>query len=116
METMMTWQETMEIIPHLPVPRIVDSEALVTGRFLQTSKKNILYPDGVSRPWEAVSRPEEVVSVLAQTSERVLILIAECRPLLAPRWNISLPAGLVDAGDTKEDTCRKELRQETGYV
>ena len=116
MKQMETWQNTLDRLPQIAVPRIVASEPLQSGRFLKASKKTIEYPDGSKRPWEAVARPQEVVSVLARTQARVLILIAEYRPLTAPRWNISLPAGLVEEGYTKAEACRKELREETGYV
>lgn len=116
--TQETWQQTIEKIPDIPVPQIIDSKPLNKGRFLELAEKTIEYPNGTVRPYEGCSRitTKEVVSVLAKTRENVLILVAEYRPLIAPYWNISLPAGLVDPGYTREATCRKELREETGYV
>ena len=110
------WREVIDAIPSLPVPKIIASEPLTSGKYLKTYRHTVQNPDGSLRYWEGVSRPEEVVSVLAKTKENVLLLIAEYRPLTAPRWNISLPAGLVDAGYSKEETCKKELAEETGYV
>lgn len=118
MEKIETWQETIARIPSMPVPEITGSKPLADGMFLTLSEHDIKYPEGISRPYEGCSRKtaKEIVSVLAQTREDVLILIAEYRPLIAPYWNISLPAGLVDAGYSREETCKKELLEETGYL
>lgn len=118
MKNTATWQQTIERIPDIPVPRIIDSKPLNKGKFLELSEKIIEYPNGMTRHYEGTSRIEtkEIISVLAKTREDVLILIAEYRPLIAPYWNISLPAGLVDPGYNREETCRKELLEETGYM
>lgn len=115
MNTEETWQETIARIPSIPVPKIIASEPLSDGKFLGLSRHTIEYPNGETRPYEGCSRKatKGVVSVLAKTRENILILIAEFRPLIAPYWNISLPAGLVDAGYTREETCKKELLEET---
>ena len=118
MQHLETWQDTIARIPNIPVPKIIDSQPLVGGRFLLLSQNTIRYPNGKTRLYEGCARitTKEIVSVLARTRENVLILIAEYRPLIAPYWNISLPAGLVDHGYTREETCKKELSEETGYM
>jgi ADP-ribose pyrophosphatase len=75
----------------------------------------VCYPDGSEHGWEVITRPKRVVAVLANTTDRALVLIAGHRPLIG-RWNVTLPAGLVEPGKTPEEACRDELHEETGYV
>lgn len=70
-------------------------------------------PPGFDRPYYAIHAPDFVVMV-ALTRAGELILVRQFRPAL-DRVTLELPAGQVDAGETPEQTARKELCEETGY-
>lgn len=59
-------------------------------------------------------RTADAVSIVPITRDGNLVLIREFRyPLNS--WCVSLPAGLIDAGETLEEAVARELSEETGY-
>jgi ADP-ribose pyrophosphatase len=69
--------------------------------------------------WQYVERRKgkEAVAVLAETDEGEVILVEQCRKPLRARV-VDFPAGLVgdEGNDDAEETARRELEEETGYV
>ena len=59
------------------------------------------------------TRPDAVVIVPYHLEQRKLVLIREYRIPLGD-YQYGFPAGLVDAGETSANTCRRELYEETG--
>lgn len=57
----------------------------------------------------------DYVSIVALTPQRRLLLVRQYRPVV-DRFTTELPSGHVDAGETPEDSARRELLEETGYV
>jgi ADP-ribose pyrophosphatase len=83
-------------------------------------------PDGRSRSWQTVSRagepkcitgkynaPDAVVIVPFHTAAAKLVVTREFRVPLAD-FEYGFPAGLMDRGETIEQTARRELMEETG--
>lgn len=90
-------------------------------------------PDGSTYEYESASRKSleayraelegnavgracaaDAVCIVPQTATGELLLIREFRyPLNS--WCVSLPAGLVDAGESLEEAVARELSEETGY-
>jgi ADP-ribose pyrophosphatase len=67
-------------------------------------------PRLVSEEWAI---PDAVVIVPYHIGRRELVVIEEFRVALGG-YQYGFPAGLVDAGETIADTCRRELFEETG--
>src|SRR5579862_4080826 len=69
-------------------------------------------PDG-KKPHYTIHAPDFAV-VVAITESRELLMVRQYRPSV-DAVTLELPAGHVDAGETPEETIRKELLEETGY-
>jgi ADP-ribose pyrophosphatase len=70
--------------------------------------------DGGGDPYYALELPD-YVSIVAQTTNGELVLVRQFRPAVEA-VTLELPAGLVDPGDTPENTARRELKEETGFI
>ncbi len=55
------------------------------------------------------------VAVLALTDDNRVVLVEQYRHGLG-RISLELPAGVIDSGETPQQTAERELREETGYV
>ncbi len=65
-------------------------------------------------PFYALDLPD-YVSVVPQTTTGEIVLVRQFRPAVEAT-TLELPAGLVDPGDTPEQTAIRELKEETGFV
>ncbi|ELQ44038.1 ADP-ribose pyrophosphatase [Pyricularia oryzae Y34] len=82
-------------------------------------------PNGTERTWESAerrTRPKNseidgvgIVAILEKSTGPEIILQKQFRPPL-DKVTIEVPAGLVDAGETAEQSAVRELKEETGYV
>ncbi|CAB1058929.1 ADP-ribose pyrophosphatase (EC [Olavius sp. associated proteobacterium Delta 1] len=61
------------------------------------------------------NRPDAVVIVPFHTAENKVVIIKEYRVPLAD-YEYGFPAGLIDPGETIEQTARRELQEETGLI
>ena len=72
---------------------------------------------GQLRTWEGVHRKHraEAVAVAAQMKPSGrYVLIRQFRPP-AGKYMLEFPAGLIDGGESPEQTARRELKEEPGY-
>jgi 8-oxo-dGTP pyrophosphatase MutT (NUDIX family) len=101
-------------------PHITGSEALCSGRFLAYKKLTYTDAKGISRTWEAVDRTgssgeAHAVFIVAKiVPDDEIVLVRQFRPP-AGRLMVEFPAGLIDPGETPEETAHRELYEETGY-
>ncbi len=65
-------------------------------------------------PFYALDLPD-YVSIVAQTTTGEIVLVRQFRPAVEAT-TLELPAGLVDPGNTSEETAIRELKEETGFV
>jgi ADP-ribose pyrophosphatase len=65
-------------------------------------------------PYYVLELPD-YVSVVAQTTSGEVVLVKQYRPAVES-VTLELPAGLVDAGRTPDETAIRELKEETGFV
>ena len=64
-------------------------------------------------PYYSLRLPD-YVSVVALTEDEKVLIVRQYRPAVE-HHTLELPSGLVDAGETPQETGRRELLEETGY-
>ena len=99
------------------------------GRFITRYDVDYLTAEGRGKTYEIVSRnrdirtlrdlqndqADSVVMILTDERGERLLVNREYRMAMA-RWIYNFPAGLIDPGETPEESARRELREETGLV
>lgn len=92
--------------------RIARREEVVKTRYFTLVGKHVGGVDG--DPFYALELPD-YVSIVATTPTGDYVLVKQFRPAVEA-VTLELPAGLIDAGTTAEQTATRELLEETGYV
>ncbi len=99
---------------------ILAREAAITGRreirvspWVRLVEKTVEFARGAQPETYHCLAQADYVAILAQTPDSLIPIVRQYRPAVeAYTWE--LPAGLVDPGEDPTDTCRRELREETG--
>ncbi|QRV76564.1 NUDIX family hydrolase [Ceratobasidium sp. AG-Ba] len=109
-------------------PEVVRKEELSAqdAKWVTLEKLTWKDQDGKERAWESASRKTrgksgvDAVAVLAILKSKSAsfrpstVIIEQYRPPVGA-YVIELPAGLIDSGETAEQTAIRELEEETGY-
>ena len=98
-------------------PEIIGKRVLGEGRFLTLSELEYNDGSGKLRRWEACDRAGNGAAafILAHiVPDDELLFVRQFRPP-AGRLMLEFPAGLIDPGETPEETAVRELYEETGY-
>ena len=98
----------------------IRKEIVKEGKYINFVRKHFLTRSGKEGTWEMVERNNVfhggAVAIVAITRDREVILERHWRYAIES-FVIQLPAGLTDQeGEGEEETARRELREETGYL
>ncbi|MBR3429511.1 MAG: NUDIX hydrolase [Clostridia bacterium] len=97
------------------------------GRFIARYDVDYITEEGNQKTYEMISRnrnirtltdlqndkPDSVVMILTDEAGERILVSREYRMAMA-QWIYNFPAGLIDPGETPEESARRELREETG--
>lgn len=100
-------------------PCVTARRRIQSGPWLELHEATYRDAGGHERNWSYVARTGETqaVAVLARHAAGPVpqwVLVRQFRPPVG-RWVWELPAGLVDPGESPEETALRELREETGF-
>ena len=108
--------------------KIKRADKLTDLKWLNMFDVNYIDQNGHPGSWQLASRseapkcisgkfnvPDAVVIVPFHAAEKKIVIIKEYRIPLAD-YEYGFPAGLIDPGETIEQTARRELQEETGLV
>lgn len=94
--------------------KIIDSEPVFKGGFLNVEAVNIVLPDGKRAVHEVVRHPG-AVAVIALNEQGEVLLVRQYRTALE-RVTVEIPAGKLERGEDPLKAAQRELEEETGYT
>ena len=92
----------------------LSSRLIFEGRAVRLRVDTVRTPDGRETTREIVEH-EECVAVIAVDEEGDILLVRQFRKP-AEKELLEIPAGGIDPGETPEDSVRREMREETGFL
>lgn len=102
---------------------------VLEGKFITRYDVDYVTAEGHPKTYEIISRNKNietleqlqnfqanaVVMILTDESGERILVNREYRMAMA-QWIYNFPAGLIDPGETPEESARRELREETGLI
>ena len=102
---------------------------ILEGRFITRYDVDYLTAEGHEKTYEIISRnrdiqtlealqnrvPDSVIMILTDEAGERILVNREYRMAMA-QWIYNFPAGLIDPGETPEESAKRELWEETGLT
>lgn len=95
--------------------RVVASRSLLERRWLEIHEQRIALPRGGEIDEFHLIEAPDWVAVLSLTEEGNVVCVEQYRHG-AGNVSLELPAGVIDSGESPEESARRELLEETGYA
>ena len=100
---------------HVPLPEILETKTVARSRLFSIETLKLRFSNGVERLYERLpARGRQAVSVVAINKDDEVILVREYLAGLH-RYELNLPKGTVDPGETFEEAANRELKEEAGF-
>ncbi|MBI3622009.1 MAG: NUDIX hydrolase [Nitrospirae bacterium] len=93
---------------------LLRTDTVFAGRYVTVEVRTVRLPDGHQATREVVS-PPNAVGVLAIDRDGNVHLVRQYRTALG-RAILEIPAGIIDPGESPEETGRRECEEETGMI
>lgn len=94
--------------------KVLESEYLHKEPWLTIRKDKCETPGGKIVPSFYVNEYPDWVNALSITADGKVVMVRQYRHGVR-RVDIELPGGVAEEGETPEEACRRELKEETGY-
>jgi ADP-ribose pyrophosphatase len=93
---------------------LLRKKVVYQGRYVRTEEQTVRLPDGTEAVREIVC-PPDAVGILAIDKNETVYLVRQYRPAIR-QITLEIPAGIIDPGETEEETARRECQEEIGLV
>ncbi|GHP14168.1 phosphohydrolase [Lentilactobacillus fungorum] len=93
---------------------ILNRKNVYHGRVFAVDQLHIQTPDGLKIERDLI-KTAPTITILALTQDEHVVMTSEYRAGVNSD-SVSLPAGIVNPGETAEQAAKRELQEETGYV
>ena len=100
---------------NVPLPEILETKTVARSRLFSIETLRLRFSNGVERLYERLpARGRQAVIVVAVNTDNEVILVREYLAGLH-RYELNLPKGTVDLGETFEEAANRELKEEAGF-
>ena len=100
---------------NVPLPEILETKTVARSRLFSIETLRLRFSNGVERLYERLpARGRQAVIVVAVNTDHEVILVREYLAGLH-RYELNLPKGTVDPGETFEEAANRELKEEAGF-
>lgn len=94
--------------------KILSSEQIFKGHFLEIQRDQVLLPDHRTHTIEFIKHPGASM-VIPLLDPETIVMVKQYRHSLK-KYFWEFPAGKKDPGESAQETAHRELREETGYT
>jgi 8-oxo-dGTP pyrophosphatase MutT (NUDIX family) len=94
--------------------QVLGEQAIYESEWVTVGKAEVVLPSGQRFEHHTVTMPEAAMAVVIDDTGQNVLLSWRHR-FVPDVWNYELPGGLVDLGETPEQTVAREILEETGY-
>ena len=99
----------------MPLPEILETKTGARSRLFSIETLRLRFSNGGERLYERLpARGRQAVIVVAVNTDDEVILVREYLAGLH-RYELNLPKGTVDLGETFEEAANRELKEEAGF-
>ncbi len=95
-------------------PKILTKKLFYQGRKFGFEVNKLRLPNGVEGDWECIRHPGGALAVPI-TPEGKLVLVRQYRFAVEGRL-LEFPAGTIEENEKPEETIKREIAEETGYI
>ncbi|WP_319202064.1 NUDIX hydrolase [uncultured Ilyobacter sp.] len=91
----------------------IDKKVVYKNDHFEISQEKLVLPGG-KEVWWSFIEGVDAVGILALTDDNKVILVKQYRPAVQD-FVLEIPAGLIEPGESPEETAYRELEEEAGY-
>ncbi|MBI3610440.1 MAG: NUDIX hydrolase [Nitrospirae bacterium] len=92
--------------------KLIRTKTVYSGKYVQAEERTVRLPDGREAVREIV-RPPDAVGVLPIEADGTVHLVRQYRQAIG-QVTLEIPAGIINPGESKEETGRRECEEEAG--
>ena len=96
-------------------PKIVSRRATRVSPWMEIIERGVEFTEGAAPELYHAVGQQDYIAIVARTPDGQFPIVRQYRPALE-RFTWELPAGMVDAGESPQACCARELQEETGFA
>ncbi|MBT3363791.1 MAG: NUDIX hydrolase [Chloroflexi bacterium] len=94
--------------------KTIETKNIYQGRIISVKDDTVLLPNGSTTHREIVEHADVVAIVALDENDNVLLVKQYRKPV--EKALLEIPAGGIEAGETPDDSAKRELQEEIGYL